>query len=62
MLISSGCNRAIKLDSVSIVKNNLLTHNVPLLKTETVLLKFETVKIISTNDLLRFQQIILGEN
>lgn len=55
MLISSGCNRAIKLDSVSIIKNNLLTHNVPLLKTETVLLKFETAKIISTNNLFRFQ-------
>lgn len=55
-------NRTIKLDFVSIIKINMLTHNVPLLKVEALLLEFGSAKIISTIYLFRFQQIILGEN
>lgn len=46
---------------MSIIKTNMLTHNVPLLEVEA-LLEFGTAKIISAIYLFMSQQIILGEN
>lgn len=47
---------------MSIIKNNPLTHNAPMLRVEALLLEFGTAEIISTTDLFKFQQILIQEN